>query len=126
MSWQAYVDDNLVGTGHVTKGAIFGLNGAQWSATPGFEVNASEIKEIIAGFTNSDQAITHGIHVCGVKYLTLKADDRSIYGKKGSDGICIVKTGQAVLIGLYAEGIQPGACTKVVEGLADYLISVGY
>ena len=37
-----------------------------------------------------------------------------------------VKTKQAVLIGVYAEPTQPGEATKVVEGLADYLISVSY
>lgn len=45
---------------------------------------------------------------------------------QNADGVCLVKTGQAFLVGVYTEGIQPGNCTKVVEGLADYLISVGY
>jgi profilin len=75
----------------------------------------------------------------------LRADDRSIYGKKGKNqgshfeilpseyeknrpsgtgGIACVRTKQAVIIGDYEEPIQPGECTKVVEGLADYLISV--
>ena len=46
--------------------------------------------------------------------------------KKGSGGVVCVKTKQAVLIGMYDDGIQPGECTKVVETLADYLISVNY
>ena len=37
-----------------------------------------------------------------------------------------MKTKQAILIGVYDEPIQPGEATKVVEGLADYLISVNY
>jgi hypothetical protein len=37
-----------------------------------------------------------------------------------------VKTKQAILIGVYDEPVQPGEATKVVEGLADYLISVNY
>ena len=56
----------------------------------------------------------------------LRADDRSIYGKQGANGVVCVKTKQAVLIGAYQEGIQPGEATKVVEQLADYLISVNY
>jgi profilin len=39
MSWQAYVDDNLVGTGKVAKAAIFGLNGSLWATSPDFAVN---------------------------------------------------------------------------------------
>jgi hypothetical protein len=38
MSWQAYVDNNLVGTGTVTKGALFGHNGGKWAASAGFNV----------------------------------------------------------------------------------------
>lgn len=40
MSWQSYVDNNLVATGKVSKGAIFGLDGSTWAITPGFEVNS--------------------------------------------------------------------------------------
>ncbi|KAI9496165.1 profilin [Zychaea mexicana] len=126
MSWQQYVDNNLVGTGQVSQAGIFGLAGGQWAASPGFEVKPAEITEMAEGFRDADKVRASGIHIAGVKYLTLRADDRSIYGKKGSDGVCIVKTGQTMLVGLYKEGIQPGQCTKVVEGLADYLISVGY
>lgn len=38
MSWQGYVDNNLVGTGHVTQGAIVGLEGGVWAASSGFQV----------------------------------------------------------------------------------------
>lgn len=37
-----------------------------------------------------------------------------------------MKTKAAVLIGCYDESAQPGEATKVVEQLADYLISVNY
>lgn len=43
-----------------------------------------------------------------------------------ADGLCIVRTNQAVLVGVYASPILPGEANKIVEGLADYLISVGY
>jgi hypothetical protein len=37
---QGYVDQQLVGSGHVTKGAIIGLDGSQWAISPGFNVIA--------------------------------------------------------------------------------------
>ncbi|KAI9030020.1 profilin [Phycomyces nitens] len=126
MSWQSYVDVNLVGTGKVTKAAIYGLNGSLWAATSGFQLGTTDIQEIIAGFTNPDPIRASGIHINGVKYFSLRADERSIYGKHKNDGVCIVKTTQCILVGLYQDPIQPGECTKVVEGFADYLISVGY
>ncbi|KAI7879733.1 Profilin/allergen [Lichtheimia hyalospora FSU 10163] len=126
MSWQQYVDSNLIGTGSVSQAAIYGHNGSQWAVSPGFQLKAEEVQEIVNGFTNPDGIRASGVHANGVKYFVLRADERSIYGKKNADGICLVKTNQAVLVGVYTEGIQPGMCTKVVEGLADYLISVGY
>lgn len=43
MSWQTYVDTNLVGTGKVQKAAIFGLDGAQWATSAGFTVSTFEM-----------------------------------------------------------------------------------
>ena len=52
--------------------------------------------------------------------------DREIYGKSGQNGICCVKTKQAVVVGLYDEKTVSGEAAKVVGGLSDYLISVNY
>lgn len=38
MSWQGYVDNQLLGTGSVSQAAIYGLNGGKWAASAGFEV----------------------------------------------------------------------------------------
>ena len=39
MSWQSYVDTNLVGTGNVTSAAIVGLKGGVWASSAGFTVS---------------------------------------------------------------------------------------
>ena len=65
-----------------------------------------------------------GIKIGGQNYIFLRSDERrSIYGRKGANaGVCIVKSKQAILIGIYGSGIQPGNCNSVIEKLADYLI----
>mmetsp|Transcript_13095 Transcript_13095/g.19777 ORF Transcript_13095/g.19777 Transcript_13095/m.19777 type:complete len:126 (+) Transcript_13095:247-624(+) len=125
MSWQAYVDTNLCGAG-LKSAAIVGHNGGTWATSSGFSVSQTEATNLVKGFANSNVIRASGIHLAGVKYIALRADDRSIYGKKGAGGCCCVKTGQAVLIGVYDENLQPGAAAKVVEALADYLIDAGY
>ncbi|WFD24665.1 profilin, required for normal timing of actin polymerization in response to thermal stress [Malassezia equina] len=115
MSWQGYVDTNLVGTGKVTTAAIIGLKGGVWATSPGFNVSAEEQQAIIKGLDDPAPLQASGVYVNGKKYLTLQANPRSIYGKAA-----------AVLIGAYASPLLPGDANKVVEGLADYLISVGY
>jgi profilin len=126
MSWQAYVDDSLVGTGHVKKAIILGHDGNVWATTPGFSIKPDEAKKLIAAFNDPSGALSSGVFLASTKYMTLKADNRSVYGKKGATGFCAVKTGLAVLVALYDESIQPGQCATVTEKLADYLIENSY
>lgn len=39
MSWQAYVDTNLLKTGNVQRAAIFGHDGSCWATSAGFSVS---------------------------------------------------------------------------------------
>ncbi|KAL9940318.1 hypothetical protein V8E36_001023 [Tilletia maclaganii] len=126
MSWQTYVDTNLVGTKHIAKAAIIGLKGGVWATSPGFDVSPEEQQALIHGFSDPSAVQASGLRLAGKKYFTLQVNDRSYYGKQGPDGIICVKTNQAVLIGLYASPTQPGDATKTVEGLGDYLINSGY
>ncbi|WFD00264.1 profilin, required for normal timing of actin polymerization in response to thermal stress [Malassezia yamatoensis] len=126
MSWQGYVDNNLVGTGKVSQAAIIGLKGGVWAASAGFTISAEEQQAIVKGLDDPTPLQANGIYANNKKYLTLQANPRSVYGKAGGDGLCVVKTNQAVLIGAYQSPLLPGDANKVVEGLADYLISVGY
>mmetsp|Transcript_48519 Transcript_48519/g.67427 ORF Transcript_48519/g.67427 Transcript_48519/m.67427 type:complete len:132 (-) Transcript_48519:56-451(-) len=131
MSWQAYVDNNLVGTKACKSAALVGLDGNTWATSAGFAVSPAEAKAIIAGFGppgSAGQAALQakGMHCGGVKYMFLRADDRSMMGKKGTAGLHCTKTGKAVIIALYDQPITAGQCSVVVEKLADYLIGVGY
>ncbi|KAF9449876.1 Profilin/allergen [Macrolepiota fuliginosa MF-IS2] len=119
MSWQVYVDSNLLGTGKIAKAAILGQKGGVWASSPGYTA-------IVSGFNAPDQVQANGIRAAGQKFFTLQAGERSIYGKKQADGIIVVKTKQAVLVAEYAAPIQAPEATPIVEGLADYLIGVGY
>jgi len=126
MSWQTYVDSNLIGTKQVTKAAIHGLDGVKWATSSGFTVNLKEAKDIVAGFSDAGKLRNSGLTIGTDKFIVLKADDRSIYGKKTGGGVVCVKTVKALLIALYDEKIQAGNATNVVEKLADYLIEQGY
>merc|ERR1711916_114605 len=126
MSWQAYVDDQLLGSKQVTKAIIIGnADGAKWAAN-GLELQGDEAAKLIAGFSDPTSLLASGLYIGGVKYMTIRADDNSVYGKKGQEGIVCAKTNQAIVIGHYNDQIQPGQCTLVVEKLADYLRGVNY
>ncbi|BBH08338.1 profilin 5 [Prunus dulcis] len=67
-----------------------------------------------------------GLHLGGAKYMVIQGEPGAVIrGKKGSGGITIKKTGQALVFGLYEEPVTPGQCNMVVERLGDYLIDQG-
>ncbi|EXJ92865.1 profilin [Capronia epimyces CBS 606.96] len=130
MSWQAYVDQSLLGTGHVDKAAIFNAEGnSVWATSPNFNVTPAELQEVVGAYKDTSQpknVQSTGLHIAGQKYIVIKADETSLYGKKGREGVVIVKTKQALLITHYPESIQPGTAANTVEKLGAYLVSVGY
>merc|ERR1711941_173152 len=65
MSWQAYVDQQLVGTGHVTKGTLLGHDGATWAATPGFTISPAEGQKLAAQFNDPASASSQGVTIAG-------------------------------------------------------------
>lgn len=129
MSWQAYVDTNLLGTGKIAHAAILGQKGGVWAASSDFKISPPEQDAILKAFTNAthaDKLRAEGIRLAGVKYFTLSVEGRTIQGKKGADGTVIVKTDQAILVAVYKGPMQAPEVTPVVESLADYLISMRY
>ncbi|KAK3647999.1 profilin, required for normal timing of actin polymerization in response to thermal stress [Elasticomyces elasticus] len=132
MSWQAYIDTSLVGTGNVDKAAIFSAAGdSVWAKSSNLTVSPQEMQAVVAAYKDPGQGgvkkvQSEGLHIAGERFVVIKADERSMYGKKGREGVCIVKTTQAILVTHYPESVQPGVAANTVEQLADYLIKVGY
>ncbi|KAH3761686.1 profilin II [Pelomyxa schiedti] len=136
MSWQNYVDDNLVGSGFVDSAAILGSeDGSVWSRSSEFPslsalIPGTEVAEVVSiikdNFEREHTPQSRGIWAGGLKYMCVKADTRSVYGKGNKGGIVTVRTGKCVLVGIYGEGKQAGNAVKTVEDLADYLIGAGF
>ncbi|KAF1948032.1 Profilin/allergen [Clathrospora elynae] len=122
MSWQAYVDQSLVGTGNIDKAVICDVTGqTTWASSPDFSLTAAEMGAIAASFNDKSETkavIANGVKVNGVKYMTIEAT--------GKEGIVAYKTTQALLIAHHPDTVQtPNAYNSVVE-LGEYLKKVGY
>ncbi len=124
--WQAYIDQNLIGSG-LAGAAIIGANdGGVWAISRGLTLKGGEGATIVNNFKSPSKFTAQGVIVNGVKYFTLKADNYSVYGKGGAGGVVLVKTAKTIIIGVYDSKLQPGAAARVVEGLGEYLIDQGY
>merc|ERR1711928_213980 len=103
MSWQSYVDEQLIASGMVTAAAIAGHDGNIWAKSNGFNASPDEVKRLLSNW-----------------------GPNLARGKKGSSGVHIYKTSQAVIIACYSEPIVAEQCAVTTEKLGDYLVSVGY
>jgi profilin len=131
MSWQAYIDSSLVGSGHIDKGAIISAAGdSVWAASSDFQLKPEEMKAISAIVSGDsaakDKAFGEGLYIAGNRYVMTKAEERSIYARSGRLGVSIAKTKQAIVVGHHGETQVAGNATTTVEALADYLNGQGY
>ncbi|KAL1804887.1 hypothetical protein DCAR_0830685 [Daucus carota subsp. sativus] len=132
MSWQTYVDEHLMcdidGTGHhLTAAAIVGHDGSVWAQSSSFpQVKPEEMKGIMTDFDEPGHLAPTGLLLGGTKYMVIQGEPNAVIrGKKGSGGVTIKKTAQALLFGVYEEPVTPGQCNLVVERLGDYLSEQG-
>ncbi|KAJ8680476.1 hypothetical protein QAD02_016263 [Eretmocerus hayati] len=126
MSWQDYVDKQLLASRCVSKAAIAGHDGNLWAKSEGFEVSKEELAKLANGFDNQDSLTSSGVTLGGNRYIYLSGTDRVIRAKLGKVGVHCVKTGQSIVVSLYEDPIQPQQAASVVEKLGDYLVSCGY
>jgi hypothetical protein len=85
-------------------------------------LQVAAIKDILAG--NNPGSFTIG----GVKYMVCMSEDpdTKLRGKSKGGGCAVSKTSKALVIGIWAEPVLASTCNKIVEALAEYLISVDY
>ncbi|KAJ9065584.1 profilin, required for normal timing of actin polymerization in response to thermal stress [Entomophthora muscae] len=129
MSWQAFVDTNLVGSGHLSQAAIFGHDKNVWAkSNERFQVKPAELDVILSAFEDAGEVYSKGFHVLEKRYVTIKCDSRSLYGKAADNdgGIVCVKTNQTLIVAVYPADIKSELASVPVETLADQLIEVNY
>jgi len=126
MSWQSYVDDQLISTQMIKNAVIAGHDGNIWATSAGFNVTPAELKVVLDRYSSTEQLAMNGVTIAGVKYMFLSANERVVRAKKGQSGLHCIKTVQALIVCLYEEPVVPEQAATVTEKLGEYLISVGY
>merc|ERR1712062_869092 len=126
MSWQSYVDDQLISTKMIKNAVIAGHDGNIWAHSAGFPVSAEELKTLLTRYASTEELAMNGVTIAGTKYMFLSATDRVVRGKKGTSGVHCIKTVQALIVCVYEDPVVPEQAATVTEKLGEYLISVGY
>ncbi|KAH7651217.1 Profilin protein [Dioscorea alata] len=130
MSWQTYVDDHLmcdIEGQRLTSAAIIGQDGSIWAQSANFpQFKSEEITAIVNDFNEPGSLAPTGLYLAGTKYMVIQGEAGAVIrGKKGSGGVTVKKTNQALIFGIYDEPMAPGQCNMVVERMGDYLIDQG-
>jgi len=126
MSWQDYVDNQLLASQLISKAAIAGLDGGVWAKSDGFEVTKEELAKLVAGYEKKELLTSGGVTLAGQRFIYLSGTDCVIRAKLGKIGVHCMKTNQAVIVSVYEEPVQPQQAASIVEKLGDYLIGHGY
>lgn len=77
-----------MGTGNLDKAAIFNSEGnSVWATSAGFTVSPQEMQAVVQAYKDPGtdgvkKVQSEGLHIAGERFVVIKADDRSIYGKK--------------------------------------------
>ncbi|CAG9797504.1 unnamed protein product [Chironomus riparius] len=126
MSWQDYVDNQLIASQCVSKACIAGHDGGVWAKSEGFDVTKEELAKLVQGFDKTEILTAGGVTLAGQRHIYLSGTDRVVRAKLGKTGVHCMKTQQAVIVAIYEEPVQPQQAASVVEKLGDYLITCGY
>jgi len=122
MSWQAYIDSNLLASGQVTAAGIYDLQGNPWAYSAGFAAQIAEVASVSSHMAADANALAAtGVVVAGEKFMFVSGSDSEVYVKKGNEGVVFCKCNTCVIVGHHNDKIQPGACRTTVGKLQDFL-----
>eukprot|EP00320_Phaeocystis_rex_P021908 CAMPEP_0119057438 /NCGR_PEP_ID=MMETSP1178-20130426/1891_1 /TAXON_ID=33656 /ORGANISM="unid sp, Strain CCMP2000" /LENGTH=127 /DNA_ID=CAMNT_0007038267 /DNA_START=33 /DNA_END=416 /DNA_ORIENTATION=- len=126
MSWQAYVDTNLVGTGQVSAAGIYDLQGNPWAYSAGFNAQVAEVAAVSAHFAAPEGLAATGVTIGGIKYMFVKGEaNQVVQSKKGAEGVFLYRCNTCIIVAYHNDKVQPGNCLATVSKLGDFLKESG-
>ena len=132
---------------------VYGLDGNQWAASPGFQLAKYEIEiagqklpcdehaALVKGATEGSRKPQEcGYRICNQKYMFLRNDEDEgvkfvVLSRQGGGGAVAAVTGKALVVGVYGKDAPTSVATKFqnvgdttfqVLGVAKQLLAAGY
>ena len=148
ITWQPYIDTMLIGKGNVSQALICSkVDGKIWASTPDFALKIYEADIAQDDGTDKKETVNEsknlltlmngtkplqGLRINSIKYQILQSfHDKegsncyTVYGKYRKEGVCIVATNKAIIIGTYDEmkGHTSAECNSSVMEVGKHLFS---
>ena len=130
MSWQTYVDTNLVGSGRISRAAIMGAQGGMWAASAGYQLTAAEQKALVDGFSQPDTLRSIAVRLDNQRYYVVSVRPQgvkvTVESKKQRNGALLIKTRRAIIVAEYTAPTERTEALFIADGVADHLVGAGY
>ncbi|XP_011406379.1 PREDICTED: profilin-4-like [Amphimedon queenslandica] len=119
---QQLLQEVLTATGNVeTCCLIRKASGSVKAASIGFEPSKDLVQSLVDGFNELKKVREEGIDFNGASYQCVRADNTSIYGKKGGgSGFIAVQTKQYIIYGSFSTSMYPSITAEAIHSLGDY------
>ncbi|XP_061175778.1 profilin-2-like [Saccostrea echinata] len=126
-AWSEYITNVLTESGYVSRAAVVGADGRRWATSATLELSSAEIQAIARGFVEPASLRLDGIFLCGKPYTCTRMDSVVMVGRESAAGSgCIVyRCRNALVIGVYEDGVHPGGCYNMICKVGDYLREQG-
>lgn len=126
MSWQDYVDVQLLGNGTIRHAAMIGHDGSIWAQSAGFKMDQANITKVTQAHANPGVVQMGGLTMNDKKFMFIRGDDQTVILKKATSTMFLRKTNQTIIIAMHDEEQVPEPASLTVEKLGEYLESVSY
>ncbi|CAI7598593.1 unnamed protein product [Penicillium viridicatum] len=123
---QSYLVTHLAVSNKVRKAAILDRKGGIWAISEGFQLSYEEQTAAIDAVQDIYQMAVSGLTLNGQEYGTAHVSDDILHMVKHGGGAILVKTEKSLVVAVYESPVQQVEASPIVEGMADYLLSIGY
>eukprot|EP00668_Euglena_longa_P001211 GGOE01001436.1.p2 GENE.GGOE01001436.1~~GGOE01001436.1.p2 ORF type:complete len:127 (-),score=38.70 GGOE01001436.1:149-529(-) len=126
MSWQTYVDINLMGNGHNQHAAILSRgDGKLLAASSGFHIAPDEVEQLGQLLRSPQEAMRGSVTLAGSAYPIKKAERDALHGRQGPISCCVAQSKECIVVSVSREtGTEAGPV--VCEGVRDFLVCSGH
>ena len=123
MSWDAYTQA-LVADANVDGAVIVGFpDGGLWAST-NLALQGTEGATMATRFSSPRSGVK--LEAGGVKYMATNCTEDFLTGKQGQGGLCVTKSGKAVIFVSYVDGMNAGSALNAASNMAADLVSKGF
>ncbi|XP_043197501.1 profilin-like [Amphibalanus amphitrite] len=130
MSWQDYVNKQLLATGSLRDALIMGMDGVIWARSTGLqETKPEEVQNLLASLSDGGATLEDvgGIRVAGTRYLYLAGEPGVFLScKRAAVGLYVRQTQRVAIVALYQDPATLQQCEACVTSLCHYLGNKGF